>query len=306
MSGAAMTAERFAINLMIAQGALFAAETMVIHHLGTNASVMGIALIRGAAGVVLAFALAGRSGIGLLRTPQLHLQLLRGGVSLLYTWVMIYSFSHLPFADATAISFTQTAYIALFSVLILGERVTSLRWAAAALGIAGALLIAKPAFAAWNIAYLVALLGTGLNGLAFVLNRFLQRNDADATTMFYTSLIVMLGGVPALATQGLREPATMTWLPALLLLGPVGMYLGIIALRHASAATLGPYTLLRLVFGGILAIAVFREIPDLFSNLGAMLILASCFLASSAARIVSQPVERLRAWRTAGFQTPAQ
>ena len=62
---------------------------------------------------------------------------------------MIYSFSRLPFADATAISYTQAGYIVAFSVLILGETVAWQRWAAAAIGIAGALLIAKPAFADW-------------------------------------------------------------------------------------------------------------------------------------------------------------
>src|SRR5437879_2834048 len=49
----AMKFERFAIQLMIAQGALFAAETLAIHQIGSRASVMQLAFLRGAAGLVL-------------------------------------------------------------------------------------------------------------------------------------------------------------------------------------------------------------------------------------------------------------
>jgi drug/metabolite transporter (DMT)-like permease len=98
-----------------------------------------------------------------MKTDQLPLQLLRGFVSALYLWVLIYSFAHMPFADATAISYTQAAYIVLaFSALILNERVTTLRWIATAIGTVGALLIIKPAFLDRNVVYLAVLLGTSL------------------------------------------------------------------------------------------------------------------------------------------------
>src|SRR5207237_9411005 len=161
----AMNSERLAIQLMILQAVVFAAETVIIHQIGSRASVMQLALVRGIGGLLLAFAFARSIGLVVVGTRQLPLQLLRGGVSLLYLWVMIYSFGHLPFADATAISYTQAAYIALFSVLILGETVSRSRWAAAALGIFGALLIATPAFDGWSGSYSVVLSAMRLNAL---------------------------------------------------------------------------------------------------------------------------------------------
>jgi len=275
-----MNPERLAIQLMIGQGLLFAAETAAIHQIGSGASVMQLALIRGAAGLILALLLAREIGFAVLRTRQLPLQLLRGSVTVLYLWVMIYSFSHLPFADATAISYTQAAYIAVFSVLILREPVTRLRWAAAGVGIVGALLIAKPAFDGWNSAYLVALFGTSLNGLAFVLNRYLQRKDTEATTMFYTNVVPVLANAPALAMLELPPSETFLWFPGLIVLGPIGMYLGVVAVRHANASMLGPYTLLRLVIAMLIGLVIFRELPDVFSAFGAVLILAGCMLSS--------------------------
>jgi drug/metabolite transporter (DMT)-like permease len=291
----AASAERFAIQLMIAQSVLFAAETAAIHQIGGRVSFMLLAFFRAAGGLALVLVLARNVGFAILRTHQLGLQLLRGGSTTLYLWVLVYSFTHMPFADATAISYTQAAYIAAFSVLILGEAVSGLRWGGAAAGIVGALLIAKPAFADWNIVYLVALLGTSLNGLSFVLTKYMQREDSELTTMFYTNLVPVVANLPALAMIELPAPEVLVWLPAVFLLGPIGMYAGIVALKHANASLLGPYTLLRLVISLVGAVIVFHELPDLLSALGATLILVGCLLSSRTTPIRKFPEVKLRA-----------
>lgn len=279
-----MTGQRLAIRLMIAQAALFAAETAIIHQIGAQVSALQLAFVRGASGVVLALALASQTGLlSVMRTRQPALQLLRGGVAFLYLLAMIYSFGHLPFADATAISYTQALYIAAFSVLILGETVSGAQWAAAAIGITGALLISKPSFSGWTSAYFLALLGTSLNGLSFVLNRYLQREDSEATTMFYTNLVPAVGSLPAVFWAAQPAADTLVWLPGLALLGPLGVYCGIAAARRSGAATLGPYTLLRLVIALFAGVAVFHEMPDAISATGAGLILGSCLLSADYA-----------------------
>jgi drug/metabolite transporter (DMT)-like permease len=276
-----MKDQRLAVALMIGQAILFAVETAMIHHIGSHSSTMQLALLRSVAGLILVGLLAWKTGWSVLKTNQLLLQLLRGFVSVLYLWVMMYSFARIPFADATGIAYTQAAYIAVFSALILNERVTPLRWVATAIGTVGALLIVKPAFLDRNIVYLIALLGTSCNGLAFVLNKYLQRpgGDSELTTMFYVNAVAVICNLPVLATTARPEAAVWPWLSGVLVFGPVGMYMGILALRHASASSLGPYTFLRLVIAVIGGVVLFREIPDLLSWLGVAAILASCLLA---------------------------
>jgi drug/metabolite transporter (DMT)-like permease len=276
-----MKNQRLAVGLMIGQAVLFAIETAMIHHIGPRCSAMQLALLRSVAGLVLVGVLARNTGWSVMKTRQLPLQLLRGFVSVLYLWVLMYSFAHLPFADATAISYMQAAYIAAFSVLILNERVTPVRWLATAIGTVGVLLIVKPAFLDGNVVYLVALLGTGFNGLAFVLNKYLQRPDGDSqlTTMFYVNAVAVICNLPVVPTTAVPEAAVWPWLSGVLIFGPVGMYLGIVAVRHASASSLGPYTFLRMVIAAFGGIVLFREIPDLLSWLGIAAILASCLLA---------------------------
>jgi len=276
-----MNGQRLAGLLMITQAVMFTIETAMVHHIGTGASVMQLALLRGVGGVLLVVVLARSAGWAVVKTKQLGLQLLRGVVAVAYGWVLMYSFSLLPFADATAISFTVVAYITLFSALILHERITTLRWMASAAGMIGALLITKPAFVEWNVVYIVALLGTSLNGLQFVLNKYLQRpgGDTELTTMFYANAVTIVANLPALALASLPAPAVWPWLSGVLIFGPIGMFMGIVALRYANASSLGPLMLLRLVFAAIGGIVVFHEIPDLLTGVGAVIILASCWAA---------------------------
>jgi drug/metabolite transporter (DMT)-like permease len=269
--------EKFAIRLMVVQAMLFSAETTLIHYLGQAAiSVVQFGAIRGF-GILTAMFFARHFDV--LRTEQLRLHLLRGLVALSYGWVMAYSFSRLPLADATAISYTQTIYIALFSIIILGETISRQRWLSAFVGIGGALLIAKPAFAEIGIVYLVAVLGTSLNALNFVLNRYSNRKDKEETTMGYTNLFVFLANLP-LCFLFTSAPPTET-IPSLflfLILGPLGMYAGIVALKRADASLLGPYTLLRLVIGVLAGAIIFFEVPGLLTSIGIGLICLSCVL----------------------------
>lgn len=276
-----MNGQRLAGLLMITQAVMFTIETAMVHHIGTGASVMQLALLRGVGGVLLVAVLARSAGWAVVKTKQLGLQLLRGVVAVAYGWVLMYSFGLLPFADATAISFTVVAYITLFSALILHERITTLRWMASAAGMIGALLITKPAFVEWNIVYIIALVGTSLNGLQFVLNKYLQRpgGDSELTTMFYANAVTIVGNLPALALASLPAPAVWPWLSGVLIFGPIGMFVGIVALRYANASSLGPLMLLRLVFAAIGGIVVFHEIPDLLACVGGVIILASCWAA---------------------------
>ena len=266
--------ERLAICLMVMQGGLFSAETALLHHLGSAISVVHFGVIRGFAGVVTAMLFARRWDV--FCTEQLPIHVLRGLAALTYGWVLVYSFSRLPFADATAISYTQSMYIALFSIFILGEPMSRPRW-------------------------LSVFFGTSLNGLSFVLNRYSNRKDEAETTMAYTNLFTLMGNIPLCFFTPPPAVATLPWLALFLFLGPLGMYAGIVALKHAAASLLGPFTLVRLVIGVIAGAAIFFEFPDLPTTTGIALICLSCVLAidglkprATTAMIQDDVVEPLR------------
>lgn len=277
--------QRLAVSLIIGQGVFFLIETAMVHHLGGRLPILQLAFLRAIGGLVIATAIAWISSAS-LRTRQLWLHLFRGGVALGYLWVLMYSFGNLPFADATALSYTQVAYIAVFSAVILRESMVLRRWIAAAICVIGALLIAQPSFHDWNVSYFLVLAGTSLNGLAFVLNRYAQRHDNEVATLFYVSLVSAMGGLCSMPAFGapieIPDATTAFSLSGVFLFGPIGVYLGIVAVKRAETSTLAPYTLVRLVVGVLSGFFLFHEAPAVASILGAVLILISCALAVPA------------------------
>jgi drug/metabolite transporter (DMT)-like permease len=270
--------ERFAIRLMVVQAVLFSMETALVHYLGQALSIVQFGAVRGLGGVLTSMFFARTFNI--FRTEQFRLHLIRGITALTYGWVLVYSFGQLPLADATAISYTQTIWIALLSLLILHETISRLRWLSVVVGVTGALLIAKPSFAALGVVYLVALFGTSLNALNFVLNRYSNLKDSQETTMAYTNLFTILGNVPlCFLFTSAPDMAMLSWFLLFLFVGPLGMFAGIVALNHADASLLGPYTLLRLVIGVIGGTVIFFELPGLWTSIGIGLICLSCVLA---------------------------
>jgi drug/metabolite transporter (DMT)-like permease len=273
-----MKSERMGIALMAAQQVLFTLETIAIHQLSGKLSVMQIALLRSIGGLALVACLIPSAGWSALPTSQPRVQVLRAAISIGYLWIFAFSFTAIPFADATALSYTTAIYITLLALPILGEVVGWRRYAAAVVGMGGAMLIVKPGFTQVSWLYAGILLGTALNALALILTKYMQRQDHPVAVMLYVNGLSLIAFLPGIAHPW---PAVFDpWFLGILVLGPIGVYCGILAVRRADAATLAPYGYVRLVLASIGAFLIFREPPDWLSISGAAIILAACLMGS--------------------------
>lgn len=108
------------------------------------------------------------------------------------------------------------------------------------------------------------------------------------TTMFYGNLVIVVGNLPVLALADLPAPAVWPWLSGVLLFGPIGMYLGIVAVKYAEASVLGLFTLLSPVIAVVAGVLIFHEVPDPLSSIGILVILGSCWVAMRPAPETSQ------------------
>jgi drug/metabolite transporter (DMT)-like permease len=274
-----MKSEGTGICLMVAQQVLFTLETAAIHHLSGTLSVMQIALLRCIGGLALVGCLVPAVGWSVVRTRLPCLQILRAVASIGYMWVFAFSFTAIPFADATALSYTTAIYMTVLAPPILGEIVGKRRYLAAVVGIVGAILIVKPGFSQVSWIYAAILLGTSLNAFSLILTKYVQRQDHPLTVMLYVNALTAIAFVPAITHPWpvVFDP----WLLGILVLGPAGMYCGIVAVRRADASTLAPYNYVRLVLASVGALVIFQETPDCASIAGAAVIFAACLMASS-------------------------
>lgn len=287
------------ILLTIIQQTMFAGETALVRAMAGSLSLWQIIVMR-SLGILLLSVFLG-SGLRSFREfkpDQTWLLILRWVVSIGYMFVFAYSFSNLPLADSTAISYSQTLYTTAFGYLILGERVTPVMWLTVLVGFAGSLLVAHPigGDSSTAIIYLLIILGTSLNSLYMVLGRLLQRQVSAATLMFYPSIATILVIAPMTTDASSWHPS---WLwSGLLLFGPIGAWAGTYALRYAPVAVLAPWLYTRLIVAAFVGIVVMREIPDGWTVAGLTMIVSSClmtFIFAGGAHGQPQPPRPLRA-----------
>src|SRR5205085_5884828 len=94
--------------------------------------------------VYMVIAFAPRFGPRLLVASRPLLQLVRSTLLCVSTLIFITALSSVPLTTATAISFTGPFIVTALAPLLLGEKVSAMRWAAVAVGFLGALVILRP------------------------------------------------------------------------------------------------------------------------------------------------------------------
>jgi drug/metabolite transporter (DMT)-like permease len=275
-----MTSYRFSIALVIIQQFLFTIDTMAIHHLGGAIAVTEIGFLRSIGGIALGLCFALPVGWRVFYTHHPYLQLTRALLTVGYTWVLIFSFALIPLADATAISYVSGLYVVLLSGPLLGEMVSGRRYSAVLFGIVGAILIIKPGMSSASWVYLALMAGNALNAMAVILTKYLRREDKATTILLYVSVAqAMAFGVGSIEPWHIDE-SLWPWIVAILVTGPLGMFCGIIALNHADASVLAPYTYVRLIIATLGAALVFNEQLDLLAIAGSWIIIFACWQAT--------------------------
>ena len=210
-----------------------------------------------------------------MKSARLGRQLLR---SLLMGVVTVFIFTSLylvPLANFTSLMFLAPIIVTALSMPLLGERVGPHRWAAVLVGFIGALIIARPDFSVFQPAAIVPLVTATLLALYYISTRWISRVDGAMTTLVYTPLVG--AGLFSLAVPFVWvTPDLDGWLlmAAIGLLGLGAHFALIKAFEAAPAATVTPFNYLGLVWAIVLGFTVFSHLPDVWTLLGAAIIVA--------------------------------
>lgn len=203
-------------------------------------------------------------------------QLLRGGLFLAGTFAVLNALSQLPLATVTAITFASPIFVAALSAPVLGEKVARRVWIAIIVGFVGVLVMIRPGAASFEWALLLPVIGAAVNGLRDLVSRRLSRTDHTLSILFWSTLIVGLGGV-------LMKP--FSWLPVsagmlawFVLAGVInaGAHFAMIeGLRLGRAAVVTPFKYTGLIWAVLLGVLLWNEWPDRWLLLGALIVIGA-------------------------------
>lgn len=234
---------------------------------------------RSLVGVFIAFSLVRKSNSSVTGNNK-KLLILRSIFGLLGIAAYFYALSVIKLSDAVILNKMSPFFVMVFAALFLKENITKKQLAALITAALGAVLVIRPGFDSNIIPSLIALMSSLFAGIAYTVVRQLRKTDSAATVVLYFSTFSTLAMIPFMLTGSFVVP-DLTQALALLALGLFAAAAQLFmtnAYRYAEAGELSIYTYVNIVFSTIFGLIFFQEIPDIFSVLGAVLIISAGYL----------------------------
>ena len=204
-------------------------------------------------------------------------QLLRSALLLCTTTTFFFGLMYLKLADLVILTQAAPLVVVALSVFVLREKVGPRRWLGVLVGFAGVVIILKPGFG-FEWASLFGLASALIYGIYQIMTRSLSGADHTMTTFFYTAsvgAVVMAAVAPFFWQTPTLLDALLICLPGIF--GGTGHLLLIMAFARSEASLLAPYFYTVIIWATLLGWALFGEVPDLYTFIGAGLIVASGF-----------------------------
>ena len=214
------------------------------------------------------------------------LLILRSTLGLIGVLLNIYAIDHMVLSDADMLMKLNPFWTILLCAIFLNEKARKYQVIAMIVAILGALFIIKPTFDSDMMPAIIGLLSGIFAAGAYTALRPLGQREKSYTTVFYFSFFSTVALIPFVIFT--FEPMTLSQVIILLLSGvfaTVGQFGITIAYSFAAAKDISIFVYASVIFSAILGFILFKEVPDLLSYLGYIIIfLAGYYMFKKAQR----------------------
>ena len=201
----------------------------------------------------------------------------------------------LPIAEASATGFVSPLFVTALSIVFLGESVGVRRWLATAVGLIGVLIILRPGSSAFHPAAFFPIVSALAWACTLIMTRMMSGKERAITTMTYSSI----AGVCILSALVPFVWVAPSWHDILFgifigVASTAGQWIVVLAFRYADASVLAPFSYTQLLWVSILGFVIFGEMPDIWTVIGAVFIVASGLYTAHRERVRRLQLSRCR------------
>jgi len=233
-------------------------------------------------GIVIVLFFAARAGtLGQIRMAHFRLHIIRNIFHFSGQNLWFFAIIYVPLSQMFVFEFSTPIWVALCAPLILGERLTLTRFAAAALGFVGILLVARPDFSSVSPAIIAAALcAVGFAG-ATLCTKLLTRHESITGILFWLTVLQAVFGLICAgydADIAVPQGPEILWV---LLIGVCGLsahFCITTALQLAPATIVAPFEFLRLPLVTFVGVVLYHEGLEWPVFAGAFIVLAANIL----------------------------
>ena len=241
-----------------------------------------IMLFRSVVGVIIvAFAAVAFGTWHQINGQQFSLHFARNIMHFIGQNLWLYAVTVIPLAQVFALEFTSPIWVILLSPLLLGERITLIRAAAALMGFIGVLVVTRPDMAGINTGVIMAASSAIFFAFTIIFTKRLTRTQSITCILFYLTVLQLGFGLITAGYDGdiaLPNAETLPWLVLIGVAGLLGHFCIANALAIAPATVVVPIDFARLPVIAIIGMLAYGEALDLWILLGAGIIFAGNYL----------------------------
>ncbi|MFO7298002.1 MAG: DMT family transporter [Pseudomonadota bacterium] len=228
--------------------------------------------------IVLALVLMG-PGLRAMRTTRLTLHSVRGLVHFIAQYSWLGALTMIPLAQLFALEFTAPIWVALLAPLLLGERMTMIRLAAAVIGFVGVIIVAQPGAVEFNTGVGLGLLSAIGFALSMLATKALSRSESPIRILFYMFLVqTVLALFLLFGEVRLPDIVTMGWISVLAVTGLSAHYALVRAFALADAILVAPMDFLRLPLIAVVGAVIYAEPLDPIVLFGGLVVIVGNLL----------------------------
>jgi len=185
----------------------------------------------------------------------------------------------IPLGQVVSIEFTMPIWTAILAASFLGERMTVWKISAIALGVVGVIVIVRPATGQINPGQMIALAAAVGFGISIAMMKSLTRTEPTLRIIFWMLVIQAAAGfLPSLYVWAWPSAHAWGWMAVIAFCGTFSHYCMARAMLYADATVVLPMDFLRVPLTATAGWLIYSERLDLFTVLGAALILAGNLL----------------------------
>jgi drug/metabolite transporter (DMT)-like permease len=185
----------------------------------------------------------------------------------------------IPLGQVVAIEFTMPIWTAILAASFLGERMTASKILAIVLGVIGVVIIVRPVTGEVNPGQLIALAAAVGFGISIAMMKSLTRTESTVAILFWMLVIQSAAGfLPTLYVWKWPPTHLWGWIVVIAFCGTFSHYCMARAMLYADATVVLPMDFLRVPLTAAVGWLVYSERLDLFTVLGAALILTGNLL----------------------------
>jgi len=213
---------------------------------------------------------------GTLKTNSLGLQILRIVLALIAMGFGFTAVVNMPLADVTAIGFAKSFFVTICAIFVLNEVIGIRRWMAVIIGFIGVMIVLRPGLDGFTIYGVYALIGAAGAGSVMVVIRLLTRTESATTILAYQAIGVGI----AVTIPGIwywQAPTLNEWilLIAMGFISYAAQMFNIIAYKFGEASVMASLDYVRLIYSVLFGWYLFNHLPDVWTWVGAMIIIAA-------------------------------